>query len=299
MDHAEKKEQNLPPLHPLTYHTCSIHEYRKADLKTSDDWQKGFTLRISSSVKKLTASQQELVRQFPKAASSKLYCNVSTATFGQGLPPEGSWSRAVQFLILTLPERLKRTFQVFWAWLLSPLLCMSLQAPFISLHFRLGSWGLLLNWHLPPLQSVRVAMTPHRQPVGPSPAAVYRQERPRCVTQLAPIKDNVITAPIVPVYICWWEEIIDLSELEQGMLENYESESCLSQETCISKGFFSIAVLINGNLLLFLPISSCLHGNKRHGRCGGGGVGQGRDLLAKPEVNLPGALYATAATCSI
>lgn len=119
------------------------------------------------------------------------------------------------------------------------------------------------------------------------------------MTQLAPIKDNVITAPIVPVYICWWEEIIDLSELEQGMLENYESESCLSQETCISKGFFSIAVLINDNLLLFLPISSCLHGNERHGRCGGGGVGQGRDLHAKPEVNLPGALCSTAAIRSI
>ena len=87
------------------------------------------------------------------------------------------------------------------------------------------------------------------------------------MTQLAPIKDNVITAPIVPVYICWWEEIIDLSELEQGMLEDYESESCLCQETsaicCINIGFFSIAVLINSNLPLFLLISSYLHGSKR------------------------------------
>lgn len=124
----------------------------------------------------------------------------------------------------------------------------------------LGSWGLLPNWHLSPLQSVRMATTPCWQPTGPSLAAVYRQERLRCVTQLAPIKDNVITTPIVPVYICWWEEIINLSELEEGMLENYESESCLCQETsticCINKGFFSIAVLINGNLPLFLPISS-------------------------------------------
>jgi len=46
-----------------------------------------------SSVKKLTASQQELERQLPEAASSKQCCNVSTATFSQGLPPEGSRSR--------------------------------------------------------------------------------------------------------------------------------------------------------------------------------------------------------------
>lgn len=89
------------------------------------------------------------------------------------------------------------------------------------------------------------------------------------MTQLAPIKDNVIAAPIVPVYICWWEEIIDLSALEQGMLENYESESRLCQETsairCISKGFFSIAVLINSNLPLFLSTSSYTHGSKRQG----------------------------------
>lgn len=64
----------------------------------------------------------------------------------------------------------------------------------------------------------------------------------RCVTQLAPTKDKVITAPIVPIYICWYEEIIDLSELEQGMLENYGSESHLCQEIsvicCSKKGIF-------------------------------------------------------------
>lgn len=92
-----------------------------------------------SSVKKLTSSQQGVVRQFPKAASSKMCCNVSRAVLGQGLPPEGSQSRAVQFLILTLPERLKRAFQVFWPWLPSPLLCISLQAPFISLHPTLAA----------------------------------------------------------------------------------------------------------------------------------------------------------------
>lgn len=132
-----------------------------------------------------------------------------------------------------------------------------------------GSWGLLLTWHLPPVRSVRVATA---QPAGPSLAAVYRQEGPRCVTPLAPIKDNIITAPIVPVYICWWEEIIGLSELEQGMLENYESESCLCQETSalcwFNKGFFFCSYV---NKQQFTIISPHSHGSKRQGvarRCG-------------------------------
>lgn len=138
----------------------------------------------------------------------------------------------------------------------SPPRCFaSPQAPFISLR---GRWGLLPEQRLPPLPV---------HPAGSRPSQLVRQETPRCATQLAPVTDNVITAPIVPVYICWWEEITYLSELEQGMLENYESGICLCQETsaicCINKGYFSMVVLINSKLSSFLSISSSLHGSKR------------------------------------
>lgn len=204
-----------------------------------------------------------------------------------GTPTRHCWCRALQSPILTLPERLKRGF-------LSVTSLSTASHPFASpLSFCLplpGSWGSLLTWHLAPVGSVHAAAAPSRQPAGPSVAAVYRQEGLRCVTLLAPIKDNVIAAPIVPVYICWWEKIIGLSELEQGMLENYESESCLCQETLalcwFNKGFFSIAMLINSNLPLFLPTHM-----EARGRVWRGGVGKGRDLHAKPEVNLPGASH--------
>lgn len=260
-DCAEKKRGEFSPFSfpDLLYllnppaHKSWLHLRRLAKSVPADEAYPAH----HSSVKQLSASQQELVRQFPKAASSKLCCNVSTAAFGQGLPPESSRSRAVQFLIPTLPKRLKRVFQVFWAWLPSPLLCISLQAPFIPLrpssaaedHCQTGISLLFGQFVWPRL--------PTGSPRG-HPSLLLTDRKDRGVTQLAPIKDNVITAPIVPVYICWWEEIIDLSELEQGMLENYESESCLCQETsaicCTNTGFFSIAVLINGNLPLFLPI---------------------------------------------
>lgn len=60
---------------------------------------------------------------------------------GHGWPggPTRSGSRAVQFLILALTQRLKRAFQVFWAWLPSLMVFISLQAPFISLHPSLAA----------------------------------------------------------------------------------------------------------------------------------------------------------------
>lgn len=134
----------------MTYCTCLTHWNWKADLKNSDNWQKE-SCRLSSPCKsqqsEKTISQQELVRQFPKAASFKLCCNVSTDAFTSGPPAKGKWSRAVQFPILTLSGTLKSVsdhhFPLHFASLYrSPLF------PSIP-----GSWGWLLNWHLPPLQS--------------------------------------------------------------------------------------------------------------------------------------------------
>lgn len=88
-----------------------------------------------SSIKKLTASQQELVKQFPKAASSKPCCSESLVSFGEALPGEGSQSWDVQFLLLTLLEGLKKSISIFPFLLLHT----SLYVPFTSLHPSLAA----------------------------------------------------------------------------------------------------------------------------------------------------------------
>lgn len=195
---------------------------------------------------------------------------MSTDAFSNGLPAEGRWSRAVQFPILTLPGTLKSVsdcdFPLHFASLYKPPLFPSIP----------GSWGWLLNWHLPPLQPVPVSSV--RPPAHRAiPCCCLQTGKRRCVTQLASTKDKVITAPIVPIYVCWQEEIINLSEQEQGMLESTNQKA------------------VHAALPLLLPICMGTRGRVLR-RWGGERL---LHLYVKPEINLPGDSCTTAAICSV
>lgn len=85
---------------------------------------------------KKTSSQQELVRQFPKAASSKRSCNVNT--FGQGVPPGGSDPElsSSQFSPYSMTTKSISSFLIMT--FLSDALQLS-TSPFISLHPSLAA----------------------------------------------------------------------------------------------------------------------------------------------------------------
>lgn len=117
------------------------------------------------------------------------------------------------------------------------------------------------------------------------------------MTQPAPIKDNVITAPIVPVYMCWWEEIIDMSELIRGCQRAMNQKAAcvrkLQPYVALIKDFFHNRV--NKQQRHIISPYFFLFTQKQKAGCWGGSVGKGRDLNAKPEVSLSGALYTAAA----
>lgn len=138
-------------------------------------------------------------------------------------------------------------------------------------------------------------MSPCWQPAGPSLTAVYRQERLKCVTQLAPIKDNVITALLL------------LSTYVGG-----RKSTCLSwnrgcwrtmnwKAACARELQPYVALIFSSPLHSFvnkqqLTVSVCflLFAWKQEAGYGGSGEGKGRGLHTKPKVNLPGAMYTSA-----